>query len=252
MSHTTAIIQARMGSTRLPGKVLAPVGDRPLLAFVVAAVQAMAGVNAIVVATTTAPADRAVMALAERLGVRGFAGDEEDVLDRYYQAARALGAEAVVRVTADCPLLDPTISSAVVARFHRGDVDYASNCSPRTYPDGLDTEVIAFDALEQAWREAELPSEREHVTPFIWKRLERFRIAAVTGATDLSGLRWTVDEPEDLEFVRAVCERLAPARPPYRMEQILAVLDRAPELGRINTGFRSNEGYARSLERDPR
>lgn len=250
MSYTVAIIQARMGSTRLPGKVLEKIGEYRMLDLVVKASLAIPGVDSVVVATTTSVHDQAVLTAAEQLGVHGYAGSEEDVLDRYYQAALLTDASVIVRVTADCPLLDQLVSGKVLERFKRGDVDYASNCHPRTYPDGLDTEVLSFNVLEQAWREASLPSEREHVTPFVWTRAERFRIGAVTHKRDLSSLRWTVDEPEDLEFIRAVLAHLNQVPPPYRMEQVLQILASNPGLTSINSHFRTNEGYTRSLETD--
>ncbi|MBM4134039.1 MAG: acylneuraminate cytidylyltransferase [Nitrospira sp.] len=249
MSRTVAIIQARMGSTRLPGKILARIGAMTVLEHVIAAVRAIENLDDIVVATTTAPQDKAVLDLANRIGVYGFAGHEADVLDRYYQAALRHNAETIVRITADCPFLDPWVSSKVVARFRQGDVDYVSNCRPRSYPDGLDTEVFSFAALSEANMKGRLSSEREHVTPYIWNRPDRFRIASVVHPEDLSSMRWTVDEPKDLAFLLAVRDKLE-GEPPYHMDQVLAVLAQLPELQKINEGFMWNEGYLRSLEKD--
>jgi len=244
-----AIIQARMSSTRLPGKVLADVCGQPLLHHVVCRARCARTPDQVVVATSDRPADDAVVRFCEMSSVPCFRGSEEDVLDRYYQAARHFQAETVVRLTADCPLLDPDVVDRVVRAFGEGDRDYVSNTLDRTYPDGLDVEVFSFTALARAWREARLPSEREHVTPYIWKHPELFRLGNVKQEEDLSDLRWTVDEPRDLAFVRAVYRWLGP-RSDFGMKEVLALLREHPELGRINAGIERNEGYRRSLERD--
>lgn len=246
-----AVVQARMGSTRLPGKTLADVAGRPMLGRLVERAARIPAVQGVVIATTDRSADRAIVDFAEREGLPVATGSETDVLDRVYRAARRHGVEVVVRVTPDCPLLDPDVSGLVLARYlaAAGTLDYASNTQPPTFPDGLDTEVIGIGALERAWREAALPSEREHVTPYIWKHPDRFRLAAVTGTPDLSALRWTVDEPADLAFVRAVYARLG-ADVPFGMEDVLALLAREPALATLNAGPGRNEGYARSAEAD--
>jgi spore coat polysaccharide biosynthesis protein SpsF (cytidylyltransferase family) len=245
---TIAILQARMGSTRLPGKVMADLAGKPLLARVIERAQAIPNIQRVVVATTTAERDKPLLALAERYGVLGFAGGEDDVLDRYYRAVRTFGADVIVRLTADCPLLDPGVSARVLARFALGDVDYACNTLPPTFPDGLDTEVFSFAALERAWREAKLTSEREHVTPYIWKNPTQFRLANVTNDVDLSALRWTVDESQDLEFVRAVYSRLyREGKSLFAMKDVLALLEREPKLREVNAGFARNEGYIKSV-----
>lgn len=226
-----AIVQARMGSSRFPGKVLADLAGRPLLAHVIVRAEATRGVDQVLVATTTCPADDAIVAFCQRLGVPVFRGSEADVLDRYYQAARSRGPDAVVRVTGDCPLLDPVVSGLVVARFRAGDVDYASNVHPPTYPDGLDAEVFTVDALARAWREARLPAEREHVTPYLWSHPEAFRCTSVTHHPNLSTYRWTVDEPRDLERVRAIYDRVAGNEAPFfGMGEILRALEREPDV----------------------
>src|SRR5439155_1318355 len=165
------------------------------------------------------------------------------------RAARGLGVSVVVRVTPDCPLLDPAVSGLVVDRFveARGAVDYASNTHPPTFPDGLDTEVFSFAALARTWREATAPSEREHVTAYIWKHPELFRLLNVARDPDLSDRRWTVDEPTDLEFARAVYDRLGET---FGVDDVLALLRRQPELEAINRGPARNEGYARSVRTD--
>src|SRR5207245_2630068 len=198
-----AIVQARMGSTRLPGKTLADVAGKPMLARLVERARRIPGVERVIIATTEKPADEAILRFAADHDLPAYAGSEEDVLDRFYQAARRFGVSVVVRVTPDCPLLDPAVAGLVLRRFldAAGELDYASNTQPPTFPDGQDTEVFSAAALARAWREARLPSEREHVTPYIWKHPDRFRLANVRHAADLARMRWTVDEAAELEVV---------------------------------------------------
>jgi spore coat polysaccharide biosynthesis protein SpsF len=247
MSRVIVIIQARMGSLRLPGKVMEDISGRPLLARVLDRAKLIRGVDRVIVATTNEDRDQVLLELARRCGVEGFAGSRDDVLDRFYQAARAWCGRVVVRLTADCPLLDPEISSLVIEEFLRGGFDYVSNVHPPTFPDGLDTEVFSFQALERAWKEAALPSEREHVTPFLWKFPERFRLGTVQHRRDLSSYRWTVDRVEDLTFVRAVYDRLGHAGPAFGMSQILALLSNQPQLEALNRGITRDEGYLQSI-----
>lgn len=246
-----AIVQARVGSTRLPGKALLDVAGRPMIAHVVDRALAIDGVDAVVLATTVNPADDALADFARRRGMACTRGSEADVLDRFHQAVTEHPADAIVRVTADCPLLDPRVSGLVLAEYRRraGDIDYASNVRPPTYPDGLDTEVLSREVLERAWREADRASDREHVTSYIWRNPATFRLANVATEPSRAHLRWTVDEPADLEFVRAVYARLG-ARSLFGMDEVLELLDIEPELARINAGLARNDGYARSLRAD--
>lgn len=227
-----AIIQARMGSTRLPGKVLANVRGNPMLSYVVGRVRAAKTLDEVVVATTTKPADDAIVAFCRERGVNCFRGSEEDVLDRYYQAAREHAAEAVVRITSDCPLIDHEIVDKTVLEFMAERSDYASNSLVRTYPRGLDTEVMTFSTLEVAWREARQPYQRTHVTPYIYENPVRFKILPVTGDRDYSAYRWTVDTPKDLELVRAVYDRLEGDS--FLLNDVVRLLEREPELAEIN------------------
>jgi glutamate-1-semialdehyde aminotransferase/spore coat polysaccharide biosynthesis protein SpsF (cytidylyltransferase family)/predicted dehydrogenase len=246
-----AIIQARMGSSRLPGKSLAEIEKRPMLWHVIQRVKRATLVDRVVVATSTAPADDAIEKMCRENGVPCHRGSENDVLDRYYHAARAEKAAQVVRITADCPLIDPEVIDRVVRRFQRGDLDYASNAMVWTYPDGLDTEILSFSALERAWHEASKNSEREHVTPYL--RSGKFRIANVENALEFSHMycRWTVDEQEDLEFVRAVYGAFR-GRESFLMEDILQLLREKPELEKLNSQIVSNRGYYKSLFEDAR
>lgn len=247
------IIQARMGSTRLPGKALLDLAGAPFLARVIERMQYAETLDALVLATTTEPTDDPLVELAASLGVGVYRGSVDDVLGRFTQAARQAEAALIVRITADDPFKDPqVIDHAVRLWLQEPTLDYVSNTLEPTYPEGLDIEVFTRAALERAWREARLPSEREHVTPYIWKHPDRFRVRNFRFARDLSHLRWTVDYPEDLEFARAVYERLYRPGQVFLMEDILRLLEAEPELAQINAGFRRNEGYLKSLAEDAR
>jgi UDP-2,4-diacetamido-2,4,6-trideoxy-beta-L-altropyranose hydrolase len=247
---TVAIIQGRMGSRRLPGKILMDIAGEPLIAHVIRRTAAANVFDEVIVATTQESEDDAVAAYCEAAGVPCFRGSEDDVLDRYYQAAKTHGAGIIARITADCPLHDPTVIRRIVKAFDPSRCDYVSNALERTYPDGLDTEVFSVEALERAHREAKLPSEREHVTPYIHKHPEIFRIGHVMQDTDRSALRWTVDEPRDLAFVRAVFAELGNRA--FGQEEIVELLERKPELQKMNEGIVMNAGYLKSLADDPK
>jgi spore coat polysaccharide biosynthesis protein SpsF len=248
MSRPIAIIQARMGSHRLPGKVLADLAGAPLLARMIERVRAARTLANIVVATPAGEMDEPLRSLAERLGVGCFAGSEDDVLARYAGAAARFAADPVVRLTADCPLIDPELIDVCVERFRSASYDHVSLGGE--FPDGLDTEVIAADALARAHTEARLSSEREHVTPYIWKRPDRFRCGTVEFPEPLGGWRWTVDESRDLEFVRGVYARLYQPGHVFGWREVAALCRREPMLAALNTGIERNAGYRRSLAED--
>jgi spore coat polysaccharide biosynthesis protein SpsF (cytidylyltransferase family) len=197
-----------MGSSRLPAKVLADIGGRPVLAHVLERAKLIDSDAILVLAIPSAASDDPLVEIGVAAGATIVRGSTDDVLDRYHQAARQTAADAVVRITGDCPLLDPAVSALVVDRFRTGDLDYASNVHPPTYPDGYDTEIISSAALAAAWREAVDPYEREHVTPFIWRRPDRFRSANVADAVDRSSWRLTLDTAEDLLQIRKLHHRL--------------------------------------------
>jgi glutamate-1-semialdehyde-2,1-aminomutase len=245
-----AIVQARMGSTRLPGKVLKLLAGRSMLWRVLRRARAARGIDEVVLATTTEPEDRALEPVARELGVRVVFGHPTDVLDRYYQAAKASGAGAIVRVTADCPFLDPEVVDACVELYLSSGKAYASNVIKRTFPDGLDVEVFSFAALEAAWSEAKLASEREHVTPFIWKNPTRFPAAELVRETDLSAMRWSVDNPEDLALAQAVYDGLGSDDRLFGYRELLQFLEKRPDLAALNAGIGINEGYAKSVRED--
>ena len=245
-----AIIQARTESTRLPSKVLKLLRGQPLIAHVVERVRHAALVDRLLVATTTRPADDALVDWCAGAGIDCFRGHEHDVLDRYLRAAIKYGATSVVRVTGDCPLIDPGVIDQVIAQFQSGELDYVSNVDPPTFPDGLDVEVIATETLQCAAQEATLPSDREHVTTFIRQRPDRFRLGCVRHDPDLADHRWTVDEPEDWQLVEAIYEQLPEKH--YDMASVLEILARQPQLREINRAIRRNAGYCRSLVKDER
>jgi spore coat polysaccharide biosynthesis protein SpsF len=228
-----AIVQARMGSTRLPGKVLKDIGGETMLARVIGRLRRASLINEVLVATTDTAADDAVVAECRKCSIPVSRGDEKDVLDRYFRAAQLSKAEIVVRVTSDCPLIDPEITGKTIAAFLESRPDYASNVMQRTYPRGLDTEVMSIAALERAWRQAHKPYEREHVTPYIYEHPGEFKLLSVPGDEDYSSHRWTVDAPEDLEFVRTVYSRLAPDAA-FSWRDILDLLKREPQLADVN------------------
>lgn len=249
--NTIAIIQARMGSTRLPGKMMIDLVGKPVVAHVIERVRQSKLLSDVVLATTTDPSDDILATWAEKNNISCFRGSVTDVLDRYYQAAREYRADCVVRVTGDCPLADTSVIDAVIEKYVNDGVDYTSNVHPPTFPDGLDIEVFSFAALERAWQEAKLPSEREHVTPYIWKHPELFVITnhelrIEDDAFDLSSHRWTLDTPEDLEFLRrvmAVCDTTT-------FLSTLGCIGEHPEWQTINAMHGRNEGYIKSVSKD--
>lgn len=237
--RTAAIIQTRMGSSRLPGKVLRVLGGETVLGHVVHRAQAVRAIDEVVVATTTAPADDAVVAEAGRLGVRATRGSEDDVLDRYYRAALECGAQRIVRITSDCPLLDPGLVDAMLARFDAlaaegTPVDYLSNTVERRYPRGLDAEIFTFEALARAHAEGHSAAEREHVTPYLYRHPERFRIAQYAPGADLSHHRWTLDTDDDWRLLEAVFAELGTRPGGFGTDDILQLLERRPDIFRLN------------------
>ncbi len=239
------IIQARMGSSRLPGKMLLEIAKKPLLQHVIKRVQQATQVDKIILATTTQDKDLPLVQKAKELGVFTFTGSENDVLDRYYQAAQTVQAkeqDLIVRITGDCPLINPEIIDQVILHHKEQGVDYTSNVHPPTFPDGMDVEVFTMKTLTKAWNEATLPSEREHVTPYIWKN-QFFSKANLTSPQNYSNLRITVDQAEDLEFIRKIIQTLG-NNPTF--QQIDDAIKNSSLLP-TNENFKRNEGYEKSL-----
>ncbi len=243
-----AIVQARMTSTRLPGKVLMEICAKPILALLVVRLKTSRRIDRIVVATSVDATDDVIAAWCELNSVDLFRGSMDDVLDRYYNAAVTYGAETIVRITADCPLIDPDVVDRVIEKFLSGGYDRVG--SGEGYPDGLDTEVFSFEALKRAHAEARLLSEREHVTPYIWKHPDKFRLSSLGCDEDFSAMRWTVDDAADFTFVTKVFEALYTDGKVFYMNEILEFLKDNPELLKINAGTVRNEGYAKSLRED--
>lgn len=230
-----AIVQARIGSTRLPGKVLLDIAGKSMLARVVERLSGTKCLTGVLVATTDSKHDDGIVEECRRLSVAAFRGHEDDVLDRYHQAAQSIAADIVVRVTSDCPLIDPQVTDLTIRRFLAERPDYASNCLVRTYPRGLDTEVMTMQALGQAWSEAGGEYQRAHVTPYIYEHPEKFRLLSVTNDKDYSQHRWTVDTPEDLGLMRAIYERLG-WKGDFSWRDVLALFNDEPGLAALNRG----------------
>lgn len=248
---TVAIIQARMGSSRLPGKMLMRLAGEPVIQHVHDRARRIAGLDDVLVATTVSTMDDPLAAYCEAHRIPVFRGSDEDVLDRYCLAAQELKADVVIRVTGDCPLLDPVESAKVLASFHRTPgCDYASNINPPCLPDGLDTEVVRFSALARVWREVSDPVTREHVTYYIPRHPEQFRLAAVTSKENLGHHRWTLDNAEDYRFLATVADELKKRQQFGYLNEVLAILRDYPELVKINQHTKRNEGLKKSLENE--
>jgi glutamate-1-semialdehyde 2,1-aminomutase len=241
---TVAIVQARMGSTRLPDKVMKPVHGTPLIELLLNRLKRARELDSIVLATSEEPRNAPLAEHVRGLGYTVYRGSEKDVLDRYYQAAKLAGAEVVVRITGDCPLVDPELVDSVIAQFRAAGVDYASNVDPPTYPDGLDIEVFTFAALQEAWQLAKRTHEREHVTPYL-REPGRFRTHGMRNDVDLSGERWTVDEPEDFEVIAAVFRHFHP-RSDFGWREVAELLRSRPDLFAANRRLIRNEGASMS------
>lgn len=243
------IVQARTTSTRLPRKVLHPIGERPMVMHVLERAARIG--PPVVLATSTDASDDELVELVEREGVRIHRGSLDDVLDRFVGAIPP-PARYAVRVTADCPLFDPDVGRAILDACRSGRVDLVCNTLVPTFPDGLDCWAVTVEAIRRASREATLSSDREHVMPYIWRQPHLFRVWNVAHAPDLSRERWTVDDERDLAFVRGVHERTAglPDDERLSMHAVLRVLDSHPELRALNAGTERDEGYRRSLAAD--
>src|ERR1700722_8444515 len=250
--HILAIIQTRRGSTRLPDKVLMPLQGKPLFVRQAERVKAANRCGQVVIATTTRQEDDTIVEICRQEGLDYFRGHPQDLLDRHYQTALHFGRETVIKIPSDCPLIDPAIIDKLIGYWtcHIGEFDFVSNLHPATWPDGNDVEIMSFLALEQAWREADRPMEREHTTPFIWERPERFRIGnvAMEGGEDLSMThRLTIDYEADYELIRAIFDELYPSDPFFGVEAILALLNRRPGLYAINAHLAGVNWYRHHL-----
>jgi glutamate-1-semialdehyde 2,1-aminomutase len=235
-----ALLQARMGSVRLPNKVMRKMGGTPMIELMLERLSQAKRIDQIVLATSDHPRNLPLVEHVRDLGYEVFCGSEDDVLDRFYKAAVHYKADAVIRVTGDCPLIDPHVVDDVIADYQKGGADYVSNVSPPTFPDGLDTEIFSFEALEKTARVATQPNEREHVTPFI-RNSEIFMRRNVAHTIDCSGERWTVDEPTDFEVVEAIFNYFRP-RTDFSWTEILEIRQKESSLFKANEHIRRNEG----------
>lgn len=233
---TGIIVQARMTSTRLPGKVLLPVLGRPLLKYQIDRLKRVKEAEVLIIATTTNATDEPIVRLCQQEGVNVIRGSELDVLDRYYQAASQFGLATVVRVTSDCPLIDPAVIDQGIRMYKNGPrhYDYVSNGRKRTYPRGMDVEVFSMQALAEAYREGKAEPEREHVTPFIYGHPERYVLGELLYDRDESKHRWTVDTPEDFALIEKLLGTLYPVNPQFTLEDLLRVIKEHPEWSEIN------------------
>jgi spore coat polysaccharide biosynthesis protein SpsF len=245
------IIQTRRGSSRLPDKVLLPLAGKPLFIRQAERVGAAVLAGQVVVATTTDPEDDLIEDICHSEDLACFRGDETDLLDRHYQAALYYGADIVIKIPSDCPLIDPAIIDGTISFYLEHDFDFVSNLHPPSWPDGNDVEVMSFGVLKEAWENATRPLEREHTTPYIWERPERFRIGNVTmeDGKDFSMThRFTIDYSEDYEFIRTVFESLYPTDPLFRVGDILSMLERRPEVYAINSALAGVNWYRHHLD----
>ncbi len=244
----TAIVQARMGSTRLAGKTLMPIMDKPLLWHVLERLKRSISIDKIIIATTGRNNDKVILDFAKRYDVDVFRGDENDVLDRFYKAAKESKADVIVRVTPDCPLSSPDVIDKVVKEYLKGGYDYVTNTLVYTYPEGCDVEVFSFEALKKAWSKCKDPKAREHVTPYI-RDPKRFRIKNVESDTpvDPNEYKWSVDTKDDLDFVNEVYKRLYKEGEVFSVEDVLGLLKKDPGIKKINSMKIVNEGYYKSF-----
>ena len=245
----TAIIQARMGSTRLPRKVMLNILGKTVLWHVVSRASQARLIDELVIATTIDAKDDAIVKFCKDKDILVFRGSENDVLDRYYQCAKEYDIKDIVRITSDCPLHDPDVIDRIINEYLKGDYDYVTNTIEYTFPDGLDVEVFSFDALEKAWNNAKLSSEREHVTPYIRKN-EEFTKENVSSSKKYPPYRLTLDYPEDYEFIKKIYEGIG--KEMFFLDDIAKFLEKNPELLKLNQHIEMNEGYATSLKTDAR
>ena len=243
------IVQARMGSSRLPGKTLMKVDEKnTVLDFIIDQLSYSKLIDKLVIATTNLSVDDVIENSTRNLGVELFRGNANDVLDRYYQCTKKFSLDIIVRITADNPLIDPFIMDEMISEFCLKHYDYMTNTLPRTFPYGTEVEIFTFTALEQAWKNAKKPSEREHVTPYFYNNPEIFKIHQVQYLTNISNLRWTIDRQNDLELVKLIVSKII--KRPILLDEIILLYKKEPKLFEINKTHIPNEGYLKSLKED--
>lgn len=245
-----AILQARMGSSRLPNKVLRKIKGKTLLELYINRVKQSRLIDKIVIATTTNSEDDVIEKIASKLGIECFRGSENDLLDRYYQCAKKYRADVVVRITPDDPFVDYRVIDRAVQIFKDNQVDFVTNHFEPTYPEGLDVEVYSINALEKSWREAKLLSEREHVFPYIQNNQNQFKIINFKQEKDYSHLRWTIDYECDYEMTKVIYDYLYNKKPIFLQEDMLLLLEKHPEISKINAHIKRKEGVNRTKAND--
>ena|SRR3989338_7191545 len=238
---TTIMIQARTGSTRLPKKVLKKIEKKPMIWHLINRVKRIKSVQQIALITTKEKSDKVLLKVAKENGIIGFAGETSDVLDRHYKCAKEINANPIIRITSDCPLVDPKLVEEMLQFYLNNNYDFVTNTIIPTYPDGLDTEIFSFTALKKAAKEATKSYDREHVTHFFASHPDKFKIYNYQNKNDLSDLRWTVDRAQDLKFVRRIYSQMRPKKV-FSMNETMRLLKKEPELLEINKGIMRNEG----------
>jgi spore coat polysaccharide biosynthesis protein SpsF (cytidylyltransferase family) len=248
--HVVGIIQARCDSTRLKNKVLANIEGKPLIERIYSRVKQVELIDQVVIATTNSAVDNVLTDWCIRKKINVFRGSEQNVLERFYECAKLYSADIIVRITADDPFKDSIIINHAVDLLIKNNYDYVSNTIKPTFPEGIDVEVFRFDSLKSAFQSARLDSEKEHVTPYIWKNIDKFSLYNFEHNKNISHLRWTIDYPEDLEFARAIYKKLQVKNDMFYMQDVLSVLDEFPELLDIQKKIIRNEGYLKSIEKE--
>lgn len=249
MPKITIIVQAHLGSSRLPKKVMRKILGKPMIWYIIQRVKRTRNIDQVIIATSDKKENQVLNKVAKACKVKIFCGSEKDVLDRYYQCAKNFNADPIIRITSDCPLIDPKIIEKMLDFYLKHDYDYVSNTIKPTFPDGLDVEIFSFDALKNAVQNAKWESEREHVTPFIKKNSKRFKLYNFENNEDLSNYRWTVDQKEDLVFIRKIYHLLKPKHVFSSKDVLRLILDN-PKLLRINQKIKRDEGYTKSIKND--
>ena len=243
------IIQARVGSTRLPNKIFKKLDDKfTVLDYVLNQITCSNLINKIIIATTTLDEDNDVENYAKKLKINYFRGSSEDVLDRYYQCAKKFSITTIVRITADCPLIDPQIIDQLIKTFQSNSYDYVSNTQPITFPVGIAVEIFSFNVLENAWKNAKLPSEREHVTPYLYNNKRKFSTYNIKSPEDYSFIRLTIDKMNDLQFLKLLISKIK--NRPILLNDVIKFTFENPETVKINNDTLPLEGYLKSLKKD--
>jgi spore coat polysaccharide biosynthesis protein SpsF len=243
------IIQARVDSKRLPNKILKEIIGKPMILHIINRLKKIKNIDQIILATTNKKEDDVIADIAKKNNIFIFRGDDNDVLKRFYDCAIHFEADPIIRITADCPLIDPSLVNEILNFYLNNNYDYVSNTIHPTYPDGLDTEIFSFSSLKNATKNATLPSEREHVTPYIKKHQTIFKSFNFQSTDDLSHIRLTVDEKEDLKLIRQIYSILN-SKVDFTLNDVLNLIQKKPELLQINSKFKRNEGYLESLSKD--